>query len=222
MGTEEKVVLKWTQVLETDVYQIQVFPEGTNCLDPRAFCGFVNETVFKFTPKAEKYFVRVRAVNVRCGGVPIDEKDVEDLVSRGKARINVAKVMERERELARPSNVSKIDVNAQSCAEIKENMKKVVASMEYPVRRDPKLKVAAPKVGDKVSRFSDYVNISDEKLACVKSGLVEAGAKIIMEDRRGEGATIGYEVVVKGVKEEGAGVKGFLDNFANTLRSILR
>jgi hypothetical protein len=88
-GSEEQVVLKWTPVLEADAYQLQVMPLGTDCNDERAFCGFLGarETSFRFTLRAPEYFVRVRAVNVRCGGVEIDEKNVEDLIPRGKVRL---------------------------------------------------------------------------------------------------------------------------------------
>lgn len=62
-----RITIDWNNTSKADYYQIQVYPVGSDCTDPDAYCQNTTGSAFSFVPNQVDYQVRVRAVNNSCG-----------------------------------------------------------------------------------------------------------------------------------------------------------
>lgn len=62
-----RITIDWNDVTKADRYNVEVYPEGTNCSHPDARCVNTTSSVYTFVPAQVDYQVRVRAQNTDCG-----------------------------------------------------------------------------------------------------------------------------------------------------------
>ena len=69
-----QVTLSWSTVANADKYDLELYPTGTSCADPSAFCtyaasgGGLTTPSYTFSPTGPHYFFRVRGMNTNCLG----------------------------------------------------------------------------------------------------------------------------------------------------------
>lgn len=69
VSASQQVTIYWTAASRADEYDIELYPEGTNCSHANADCLTQTGTSYTFTPAANvsRYTFRVRPVNTDCG-----------------------------------------------------------------------------------------------------------------------------------------------------------
>jgi hypothetical protein len=60
------VRLSWSEPDKSDSYELQVYPAGTNCSNPDAYCASVTNDFYRLTASYPNYTMRVRALNSTC------------------------------------------------------------------------------------------------------------------------------------------------------------
>jgi hypothetical protein len=66
VSESEQATVSWSSPAKADAYDLELYPSGSNCSSPYAYCLNTTATSYSFDPVSSSYYYRVRGINTTC------------------------------------------------------------------------------------------------------------------------------------------------------------